>query len=338
MKSFRQILAEVVKVKTIQKLYEQIEPVDHSVNERVASDHPHSVLHEIMVHAHLNRLIRGDTELEGHHFSPEAKNYYQKAMERTKEKHNTASATGKSTRRPSVDQVHEKAKTDAENIYNELKNSHGWDKNTRAHWTPTTSSRRELHPDESHSGDITVVNHETNKSTAPSASINLKWGKGTSLSVPNQSSLSSSIKGKLTKRLTKRINKKFKQIKRDVKSRTTQQRDSHIGQLAQHHTDAFNALSHEEKKSFVKGLYGVSDSPTSKITSYTHHSGSQKPINNHEHYNKIFPESETYNLSAVRHGRGMRILKDEKHLRTLSWRYNRRKLEPNLKKTKNEKE
>lgn len=335
MKSFRQMLAEA---REATQTNPEPEPSDQSVKQRISGDHPHAVLHEILVHAHLNRLLAGHKELKPEHFSGKSRRDAVAAFVKTNQNHEKAKLSNKKTRKPSANDVHSAAAKDAESIYNELKNTHGWDQNTRAHWTPTTSSRSRLHPGESHSGDITVVNHRTNKSTSPSASINLKWGKGTSLSVPKQSSLSSSIKGKLTKRLTKRINKKFKQIKKDVKSRTTQQRDSHIGQLAQYHTDAFNALSHEEKKSFVKGLYSVSDSPTSKITSYIHHSGSQKPINNHEHYNKIFPEGETYNLSAVRHGRGMRILKDGKHLRTLSWRYNRRKLEPNLKKTKNEKE
>ena len=310
-----------------------LEPVEESVNQRISGEHPHSVLHEILVHAHLNRLIQGHGVLDSSHYSGNSEDLLKTVKEKVDANHQEAKNSGKKTRKPSIAEVEASSIRDAENIHKSLASSHGWKEDTRAHWTPDNSSRKKLHKDETHSGDITVVNHKNNKSTAPSASINLKWGKGVSLPVPRQSAITSFFRG----RLRKKVRRVFKAVKKMPQNQEKDDRDRHIGRLADQHVTAFNKLPQEDKFSFMKRMYGISDSASPSITSYTHHSGSDTPTNNHDTFNRLFPNGINHKFDAVRSGRGMRILRDGTHLRTLSWRYNKGKLEPNLKNTKNEK-
>lgn len=327
MKSFKQLMEEIREAKPDKTL----EPVEQSVEKRLSSDHPHSVLHEILVHAHLNRLISGESELNPTHYSKEAIKHEDSARQRTQE--NFIAASGKKTRKPTVADVENKAKVDAQSLFDQLKEKHGWGENTRAHWTPTTSSRRSLHPDETHSGDITIINDKNSKSVSPSASINLKWGKGGSLSVPRQNAISSFMRGKLRKK----VRRVFKRIKNQPTGQTSEARNRDIGELADRHSNAFNKLGQDDKFKFIKRMYGVSDTP-SKIKSYTFHSSSNSLLNNDEEFSRLFPKGGNHEFTAVRNGRTMRIYRDGKHLRSLSWRYNNGRLEPNLKSVKGEQE
>lgn len=251
------------------KVSKPTQETDASVqeHEKKRASNPHSVLHEVLVAHHINRLLGNNHRVISDDKINELKNSVNEASKRSK--------------RPSVESVEQRAKKDAEEIHNQLSQAHGFSETTRAHWTPHNTARRRIpgHENITHSGDIVVTGLRRNKQpdgteSPGSAGIDLKYGKSTSIRPPKLEEVSRQLPRFI--RGFKGTSEKLLDILRTNPPKDTKARSELFGSIGEQHAAAFNSLGKEEQRGFVRSLWGGS-SHKNILTSYRFHSKEDGP-------------------------------------------------------------
>lgn len=265
MKTFKQILAEVREVNI------ETEPTEASHLKQKSAHNPHSILHEIETVAHFNAVRDAQSQnkpIENHlpeerHYEEALKHHWgDKWKDKLNHLRNTVDERSKKSKggRPDPNKVRTRAMNDATFLASQNPD------HVRAHWTPHMAARRAIHPGITHSGDM-VLTREDNKGTAHA--IDLKYGKGTSLSPPTHQKVMAGLVAPQQDQEYERS-----KIKRARGMLERGNIPTHRGKLfniiAKNIHRIFNKLPNTTKRSFVKSLWGGS-SDSQRVRSFRLH-------------------------------------------------------------------
>lgn len=313
MKSFKQLMEEIRWDRyTIEKINESMKPLkdqSHIDHQEKLEKNPHSALHEIETVAHLNALHDANHEDKSspaeHHYPKNSREILNILRERV--------SKNISGRKPTVEEVIARARNDAQILKEKFPN------HTEIHWTPHNTARKEHHSGVSHSGDIVLKHTGSDKDKRgdlPDAAVDLKYGKGTSISPPTHKKVMSGLKP--IKKVSALINAFYNRMQTKPPS-TSEGRGLGFDIIARNQHNSFQNLGNNEKRSFLKSIWGGS-SDSSKVKAYRLPKGGKIEDVDSSFEEKFPPGSK---ITAERPEgkkrplRGMRILNNGTHVMTL---------------------
>lgn len=305
MKSFKQLMGLIKEEK------ERTEPiVPHSGYSEKRKSNPHSVLHEVETVAHFNAM--SDARRAGAkdwRLARPTEAHYSQIMPKA-DLDTLRQDVDKRSPTRNVNAVQKRAVRDA-GILAEKHPDH-----EQAHWTPHDSTRKALHPDVTHSGDVVLIPREASK---PAMSYDLKWGKGGSVKSPTEEEVTKRLR--LTGPEAIGTGMQRANLQTDPQSR----RGELFGSIGETQKNAFNRLGDDEKRSFVKLLWGSSSHPDKVAAHRLHADGHVEEVD--KSFNAHFPVGADIKATRPPVGRrgplrGFRIESDGIHKLTLGSKYN----------------